>query len=559
MPAPPPYPHRGQPQNSSAALLGLFKQSFLDSRFSCIVGHPPSSKPLKTMTIDSDHYYRITTRLSGREYALDISPDGSGRLTLSEPVESSGQYWKFYPLGGSRYGLRTAYLGDGLSLTLDGQGTVAFRTTTLSADQSWKIQFSTDSTCLLINDHAGPRTRLSLQKQAVFTTRQNTGRPRHPRWILTKLTHIPGQPVVPELKRTVGVYCPEGCTDFTFYARPVGTVRAVMIFVDFPDAPAGTVSPDDQAAHLLGNGRAQQLFHDQSYGVCTLIVDTLSQFGWRRLAQPSSAYNCHDFTSHRQYITDAAALFAGEIDFSHYQFVLIVAPPAAVFPDSPAFNAAPGQGAASASGEIRLAVTFGQDSNRNSYINLVHEVSHLIGLPDLYAYGAGVTTSHAGCWDIMSDIFHCTTFLGWHRHKNGWLDTSRSLYLSESSQERYITLSPLSSRYGISMIVLPIDDPTHPSRIFVMEVAQPMEGETRGPRREGVLLYTVDSTVPTGHSPVVVQPKIVSSSPEQGNFYEAPYGVGESASILDGNTRLTLTVVQQFESCYHVKLTYVRQ
>ena len=36
------------------------------------------------------------------------------------------------------------------------------------------------------------------------------------------------------------------------------------------------------------------------------------------------------------------------------------------------------------SGEIRLAVTFGTDSYSNRYINLVHEVGHLFGLPDLY-------------------------------------------------------------------------------------------------------------------------------------------------------------------------------
>lgn len=511
------------------------------------------------MTFDHTHYYRITTRVSGKQQALDVAPDGSGRVTLAEPAESSGQYWRLVPIDSNRYALRTAYLGDALSLTLDNRGSVCLRPTSPSADQSWTLQSNPSGTSTLINDLAGPQTCLRLREHTAVTTRQATGRPRHPQWSLTKLTLVPGEAAIPDLKQAADVYCPEGCTDFALYARPVGTVKAVMLFVDFPDAPAGACVPVDQATHLLGNGQAQRLFHDQSHGTFELTVDVMAHLGWRRLAQSSGRYNCHDFTSHRQYIADAAVLFADEVDFSSYRFVLIVAPPNAGFPDSPAFNARLGQGASSASGEIRLAVTFGQDSYRNSFINLVHEVSHLMGLPDLYPYGAGVDTSRAGCWDIMSDIFHCTTFLGWHRHKNGWLDTSRATYLSESPQERYITLSPLSSRHGISMVVLPIDDPTHPNRIFVVEVAQPMEGETRGPRREGVLVYTVDSTVPTGHSPIVVHPKTVSSSPEQGNLYEAPYGVGESALILDGNTRLTLTVIQQFESSYHVKLTYVRQ
>ncbi|MEK6803319.1 MAG: hypothetical protein AABZ34_11715 [Nitrospirota bacterium] len=510
------------------------------------------------MTFDHAHYYRITTRIAGKEQALDVAPDGSGRVTLAEPAESSGQYWRLIPIEGNRYALRTAYLGDGLSLTLDNRGSVCLSPTTLSTGQSWNLQSNRSGTCALINDLAGPQTCLRLQKQAALTTRQAAGRPRHPRWTLTKLTPIPGQAAIPDLKEAADAYCPEGCTDFSFYARPVGTLHAVMLFVDFPDAPAGACVPAEQGAHLQGNGQAQQLFHDQSYGAFTLTVNVLSHLGWRRLAQPSSRYNCHDFTSHRQYIADAAGLFAGEIDFSQYHFVLIVAPPNAGFPDSPAFNARPGQGAPSASGEIRLAVTFGQDSYRNSFINLVHEVSHLLGLPDLYPYGGDADTSRAGCWDIMSDIFHCTSFIGWHRHKNGWLDTSRTIYLSESPQERYITLSPLSSRYGTSMVVLSIDDPQCPSKVFVVELAQPREGATNERPREGVLVYSVNSTVPTGHSPVVVHPKTVSSSLEQGYLYEAPYGVGDTASVIDGNTRLTLTVLQQCGSCYHLKLSYVR-
>jgi M6 family metalloprotease-like protein len=518
-----------------------------------------ASTHFTAMSFDHTHYYRLTTRIAGREQALDVSPDGSGHVTLAEPAESSGQYWKLTPIADNRYALHTAYLGDGLSLTLDNQGLVSLSPTTLSAGQSWNLHANTSGTYALMNDLCGSQTCLRLRKQAVVTTRQARGRPRHPQWSLTKLTPIPEQAAIPDLTPAPDVYCPEGCTDFAFYARPVGHLKAVMLFVDFPDAPADACVPVDQATHLLGNGQAQRLFHDQSHGTFELTVDILDHLGWRRLSQSSSNYNWHDFTSHRQYIADAAGLFAGELDFSTYQFVLIVAPPNAGFPDSPAFNARPGQGASSASGEIRLAVTFGQDSYRNSYINLVHEVSHLMGLPDLYPYGAGVDTSRAGCWDIMSDIFHCTTFLGWHRHKNGWLNTSRTIYLSESPQERYITLSPLSSRYGISMVVMPIDAPQSPSKVFVVELAQPREDAPNGRPREGVLVYSVNSTVPTGHSPVVVHPKIDSSSLEQGYLFEAPYGVGDTASVVDGNSRLTATVLQQFGAFYHLKLSYTRQ
>ncbi len=168
---------------------------------------------------------------------------------------------------------------------------------------------------MLINELTGSQIFLRPKGQALVTTRQAAGRPRHPRWTFTKLTPIPEPAAIPELKHAPDIYCPEGCTDFTFYARPMGTLKAVMLFVDFPDSPAGACAPADQANHLLGNGRAQQLFQDQSYGTFELTMDVLDHLGWRRLAQCSSDYNCHDFTSHRQYITDAIALFAGEINF----------------------------------------------------------------------------------------------------------------------------------------------------------------------------------------------------------------------------------------------------
>ena len=116
--------------------------------------------------------------------------------------------------------------------------------------------------------------------------------------------------------------------------------------------------------------------------------------------------------------------------------MFIVAPKAARFRYSPAFNQWPGDGATSPSAEIRLSVTFGADSYDNRYINLVHEVGHLFGLPDLYTSGHDAEDSKAGCWDIMSDIFRSVSFLGWHRHKNGWLGASRTTYIAQNTRNR---------------------------------------------------------------------------------------------------------------------------
>ncbi|MCS6320192.1 MAG: hypothetical protein H8K05_20970 [Nitrospira sp.] len=372
----------------------------------------------------------------------------------------------------------------------------------------------------------------------------------------------PGQSVdlpseIPELKR-FNIYCSEGCTDYELYARPIGTRRSVMIFVEFPDAPAGSVSAADTANHLLGNGLAQQLFKDQSYGKFELAVTVRDDLGWRKIPNASLTYDCHDFNSHRQYVADASQLFSREIDFSEYDFVFIVAPYGASFLDSPAFNAPKGQGALSPSGEIRLAVTFGKVSYRNNYVNLVHEVSHLIGLPDLYPYGESVNTSKAGCWDLMSDIFHCECYLGWHRYKNGWFDPTRISYLWTTTTDWPTTLSPIQCREGLSMVILPIDDMHSPSKVLCIELSQTRTGKSNEHRPEGVLIYTVDSSVPTGHSPLHILPKRVSQSAELGYLYEACFQPNDSKAIVEGTTNIEVLVVERLDSRYRIQVSYHR-
>jgi M6 family metalloprotease-like protein len=363
---------------------------------------------------------------------------------------------------------------------------------------------------------------------------------------------------IPALKPRSSVHCGEGPTDFKLYMKPLGTVKAVMIFVDFSDAP-GKADPAKVADHLLGGGRAQQLYRDQSYGKLKLDVAVRSDLGWRRMPKPSTGYSFRPSERHREYIADAARQFVpDEVRFKDFQFTFVVAPEAAAFPDSPAFTAFKGTGAKSPSGEIRLAVTFGKDSYKNSFINLVHEVGHLFGMPDLYADdGGGADTSKAGCWAIMSDIFHAEGFLGWHRHKNGWLDAGRTRYLPRSGTERF-TLAPLSAQSGVSMVVAPVDSEKKPSRVFVVELAQPaVDGQGRS-GGEGVLLYTVDASIATLKSPVQVVAKQTGRDPDFGNLFGAPFGVGDEKTHTVGGASFTLRVLGKNGDSYDVEVDYFR-
>ena len=114
------------------------------------------------------------------------------------------------------------------------------------------------------------------------------------------------------------------------------------------------------------------------------------------------------------------------------------------------------------------------------------------------------------------------------------------------------------------MIALPVDDIEKPSKVLVVELAQPVLGTNNQYWGDGVLIYTVDATIATGDSPVslnvdlVVVPKTTSTSPDYGYLYEAPFQVNDVANFREGNVSIVVSILQKFGSSYNVKIDYKR-
>ena len=259
----------------------------------------------------------------------------------------SGQYWRPVDLGSGKYAFRTLYRGDNLSLDIinDGVNTTPWLAETGNySGQSWSIPEWGDGTCKFTNDFTGPTKSLdtSSDTHAPF---MGPGGHSGQHWTLTKIAKVQNNVPIPPLDPKGSVYKSEGPTDFNFYKKPAGTVRAVMIFVDFSNALAGSTSATNVANHLLGNGAAQQLFSTQSYGKMSLDVAIKANLGWKRMPLPSTSYSFGTFEAHKEYISAAASLFSlSDVRFSDYDFVFVVAPQNAGFPLSPAFNADRGRG-----------------------------------------------------------------------------------------------------------------------------------------------------------------------------------------------------------------------
>ena len=108
------------------------------------------------------------------------------------------------------------------------------------------------------------------------------------------------------------------------------------------------------------------------------------------------------------------------------------------------------------------------------------------------------------------------------------------------------------------MIALPIDDVQNPSKVLVIELAQPILGTNNQYWGDGVLIYTVDARIATGDSPVAVIPKITSTSADYGHLYEAAYQVDDLANFNEGNVSIAVSVLQKFGSSYNLRIDYKR-
>ena len=323
---------------------------------------------------------------------------------------------------------------------------------------------------------------------------------------------------IPALHTKGDVYKTEGENDPLIYDPALGTRKMIMLYLDFPDREM-SIDTKERGQKILGGDGFKKLFAEQSHGKLSFSIEHVH--GWRRLSKQVRQYSSKTTEAHRELFEEIFSLYP-KIDFRDYDYAVAHMPGIG----NTAFGERDDLAIPYRGGKINVALNV---SSTSHYV-LAHEVAHCMGLPDLYTYG-GVEgpRNPAGPWDIMSAAGRSTGFLGWHRHKLQWLDAERKAYLTKSRTS--LKLSPLSGSEGISMMVVPVDDPVHPSKVFVIEVAQPirLKDGTRT-KEEGILVYSVDATLATGQNPVVVYPRA--------DLDQAAYHVGDRFDSADAPFRM---------------------
>jgi M6 family metalloprotease-like protein len=318
--------------------------------------------------------------------------------------------------------------------------------------------------------------------------------------------------------------------------KSTGDVTATVVMVDFSDAPA-SMTPTDAFARISPSA---DVFKEMSYGKLNYAFKP--QLKWYRMSKKSSDYVAGGWTfnKHRDYITEAAKLADADVDFSKTDSLIILANPDArgMGYSGPAFAATRKSGITLDGKYISNGATSAYDLNDWKSIWLNHEVTHTLGLVDLYAFTQSNPANrhdnlrYTGEFSYMgfsSYESNAPSLLAFERWNLGWINDSQINCLKDVKST--ILISPVQTSGGVKAVIIPISR----TKALVIE-SRRASGIDKNIAKSGALVYVVDSSIQSGQGPVKVFPSDVTSDPR---YLKAPRALGESVTTEGVTVKVT--------------------
>lgn len=313
-----------------------------------------------------------------------------------------------------------------------------------------------------------------------------------------------------------------------------GRVEVVMVFVDFPNAPA-TGDPSARASRYTSD--LLPWLQEASYGRLSLGVTVVPR--WFRMPKPATDYGFVQVeSSGNRYLADVAAAVGSEVDLARYQVVMVV----------PSDNASrflgvnyvrlPGRGVAVPGGEVRFGILIDAVSRSSDSAHVLHRFMALLG-------GLLIDSSPQpfGHWDpgwAVALPFATVHPIAWHKWMFRWIDPEQITCLRAAEQLEE-TLTPTAQAGGKKMVVVP----TGASTAYVLEVRRRL-GYDRSICSEGVLVYKINSQLRADQGAIEGKTSGSNCSPDV-----APFAVGQNYE----DSAVKIEVLATDGSAYRVRLT----
>ena len=290
-------------------------------------------------------------------------------------------------------------------------------------------------------------------------------------------------------------------------------IQTKVVYVNFSDTNQSDVqSPQENFSRF-------QEFSEDFYGE---MSGKKLAFNWDinpeyiNLPNPVTAYGSGRDIEGQRIIEDAIVQSDGAIDFSGTDMLVIVLSPSVSEQQagvSPAYPQNALNPFVTNEGNILNATLLAGDAHRVGPGIFAHEVGHLLGLQDFYAFSAASWEvqdqfPYLGGFDLMNNVSGgAERLLAWNRFNMGWMSDEQVSCIEEPGE--YLVSLQNNEMIGDSsnLVILKLSGTT---AIGIESIRQSKYCESC---QAGVLVYFIDTTIRSGFGPVRIFDELKGSDP----------------------------------------------